>query len=146
MRRFLKVAIHVILYNKSTNDTNSNRMDARNKVTAEIEALQVQLAELEAQGPFLSGVRVERTAAGGTASQQAQNECKYARLRTGKGKLLDNGKKSKYIPVHEIDKYQAMCRRGKAIGQIERKIDKRQKKLKQLNAIAAKLGLPPVSQ
>ncbi|MGB3767738.1 MAG: hypothetical protein WA947_14375 [Phormidesmis sp.] len=116
-------------------------MDARGRVKTELEKLQEQLAELKARGPFLSGVRVERTPAGGTASQNAQSECKYARLRAGKGKLLDNGKKSKYIPVREIDKYQAMCYRGKSIKQIERKIEKRQQTLKRLNAIAAELGL-----
>lgn len=93
-------------------------MDARSHIKAEIENLEEQIAELKAQGPFLVGVRVERTPAGGTASQKAQGECKYARLRAGKGKLLDNGKKSKYIPVDEIDKHQAMCHRGKSIKQI----------------------------
>lgn len=116
-------------------------MDARKHVKAEIEKMEKQLTELKTQGPFLSGVRVELTPAGGTASQKAQGECKYARLRAGKGKLLDNGKKSKYIPIREIDKYQAMCTRGKSIGQLERKIQQLQRKLKQLNAIASELGL-----
>lgn len=116
-------------------------MDARDLVKAEIEDLIERLSELKAQGKFLSGVRVERTAAGGTASQKAQEECRYARLRAGKGKLLDNGKKSKYIPVREIDKYQAMCSRGKAIERLERKLEKLKLKLKRLNAIAVELGL-----
>jgi len=116
-------------------------MDTRNRIKVELEALQEQLVELKAQGPFLTGIRVERTPAGGTASQKAQNECKYARLRAGKGKLLDNGKKSKYIPVREIDEYQAMCNRGKSIKRIEGKIANRQQKLKRLNVIAAELGL-----
>lgn len=116
-------------------------MDMRVCLETEIEELQQQRSALKDEGEFLQGVRVERTAAGGTASREAQAECKYARLRAGKGKLLDNGKKSKYIPVREIDKYQAMCTRGKSIGRLERKIQQLQRKLKQLNAIAFKLGL-----
>lgn len=116
-------------------------MDIREHIKAEIEELEEQLTGLKAQGAFLSGVRVELTPAGGTASQKAQGECKYARLRAGKGKLLDNGKKSKYIPVREINKYQAMCQRGKSIKRIEGKVANRQQKLKRLNAIAAELGL-----
>ena len=116
-------------------------MDTRDRVKAEIEKTEGKLIDLKAQGKFLSGVRVERTAAGGTASQKAQEECRYARLRAGKGKLLDNGKKSKYIPVREIDKYLAMCNRGKAIERLERKLKQQKQKLRRLNAIAAKLGL-----
>lgn len=111
-------------------------MNARSRTKTEIENLQQQLTGLKAQGAFLIDIRVERTAAGGTASRQSQTECKYARLRAGKGKLLSNGKKSKYIPIHEIDKYQAMCNRGKAISKLNREIQKRQKKLKWLDAVA----------
>lgn len=120
-------------------------MDTRGRVKVEIEELQERLAELKSKGVFLTGVWVERTAAGGTASQKSKGECKYARLRAGKGKHLDNGKKSKYIPVHEIDKYQAMCSRGKSVKRLERKIERLQQKLKRLNAIAAELGLSSVS-
>ncbi|MEN8443679.1 MAG: hypothetical protein ABG776_01570 [Cyanobacteria bacterium J06555_13] len=116
-------------------------MDSRLNIQKEVEDLQQQLLSIKEQGPFLQGVRVERTPAGGTASREAQAECKYARLRAGKGNLLDNGKKSKYIPVREIDQYQAMCARGKAISQLERKIQKLQQELARLNAIAAELGL-----
>ena len=116
-------------------------MDARERVKAEIEELEENLKATKAQGEFLVGVRVERTAAGGTASQKAQEECKYARLRAGKGKLLDNGKKSKYIPVREIDKYQAMCNRGKKIKQLEKRIEKQKQRLSRLNAIAVELEL-----
>ena len=119
-------------------------MDTRGRVKGEIEKLHKELAKLKAQGPFLSGVRVERTAAGGTASQKAQCECKYARLRAGKGKLLDNGKKSQYIPVQEIDKYQEMCNRGKSIKRLERKIEKLQQSRwrRPLKAIALRKGQP----
>lgn len=116
-------------------------MDARTRTKTEIEDLRRQLNKLKEQGPFLKGVRVERTAAGGTASQKAQEECKYARLRSGRGKLLDNGQKSKYIPVSEIDKYRAMCNRGKAIAKLEKAIAKQQQQLERLNKLASELGL-----
>ena len=77
-------------------------MDGCDRLETEIEALQQQLTSLEQQEPFLTGVRVERTAAGGTASPKSKTECKYARLRAGKGKLLDNGKKSKYIACMKL--------------------------------------------
>ena len=116
-------------------------VDARRRVEAEIEGLEERLVKLKAQGEFLTGVRVERTAAGGTASKKSQDECKYARLRAGRGRLLDNGKKSKYIPVREIDKYKAMCNRGKSIKRLERKIENRKLELERLKAIAMKLGV-----
>ena len=116
-------------------------MDIRRQIQAEVEDFQQQISNIKEEGPFLQGVRLERTAAGGTASKEAKEDCKYARLRAGKGKLLDNGKKSKYIPVREISKYQAMCARGKAISRLEREITKKEKGLRRLSAIALKLGL-----
>ncbi len=111
-------------------------MDSRNRLKAEIDGFQRQIDSLKSQGAFITNVRVERTAAGGTASRNAKAECRYARLRAGKGKFLDNGKKSKYIAVHEIDVYQAMCERGRFISRLERKIQKGQKKLKWLDGIS----------
>ena len=116
-------------------------MDVRTNVKTEIEDLRQQISSLKAKGLFLQNTRVERTPAGGTASKKAQNECKYARLRTGRNNLLDNGKKSKYIPMHEIDKYLEMCSRGKAISQLEKRLEKQQQKLARLNAVAASFGL-----
>ncbi|MBE9064848.1 hypothetical protein [cf. Phormidesmis sp. LEGE 11477] len=116
-------------------------MDIRRQLQLEIDNLQGQISALKEKGPFLQGVRLERTAAGGTASLEAKESCKYARLRAGKGKLLDNGKKSKYIPVHEIEKYETMCARGKAIGRLEREVLKKEQGLKRIEAIAASLQL-----
>ncbi|EDX83462.1 hypothetical protein S7335_642 [Synechococcus sp. PCC 7335] len=115
-------------------------MNVCERIAKEIEDLQQQLDELKARD-YLTGVRVERTPAGGTASSNAKNECKYARLRAGKGKLLDNGKKSKYIPLQEIEKYTAMCSRGKTITQLDRAIQRRQKKLKWLTSIISDFTL-----
>jgi hypothetical protein len=96
-----------------------------------IEDLRRQLATLEGQvaaikqaGNYLSGVRIERSPAGGTASVAAKETCRYARLRAGRGKLLPNGKKSQYIPVEHIAQYEAACDRGKQIQQLERKIER----------------------
>ena len=116
-------------------------MDIRTGIRTEIEDLRKQISSLKEKGPFLQNARVERTPAGGTASEKAQNECKYARLRTGKNNLLDNGKKSKYIPVREIDKYIEMCSRGKAIGQLEKRLKQQEERLTHLNAVAASFGL-----
>lgn len=116
-------------------------MDIRTDVKTEIESLQQQILSIKEKGPFLLNTRVERTPGGGTASREAKNECKYARLRTGKGNLLENGKKSKYIPVREIDKYLEMCSRGKAISRLEKKLEKQRQKLTRLNTVAASFGL-----
>lgn len=116
-------------------------MDIRTGMKAEIESLQQQILSVKKKGPFLLNTRVERTPAGGTASKDAKNECRYARLRTGKGNLLENGKKSKYIPVREIDKYLEMCSRGKTISQLEKRLEKQQQKLARLNTVAASFGL-----
>ena len=116
-------------------------MDIRTDVKTEIEALHQQILSIKEKGPFLQNTRVERTPAGGTASREAKSECRYARLRTGRGNLLNNGKKSKYIPVREIDKYLEICSRGKAISRLEKQLEKQQQKLARLNAIAASFGL-----
>ncbi|MBW4470606.1 MAG: hypothetical protein KME45_09395 [Stenomitos rutilans HA7619-LM2] len=94
------------------------------------EALQHQLSSLEAEmetlkgaGDYLIGVRLERSPAGGSASKAAKEDCKYARLRAGRGKLLPNGKKSLYIPVEQIAHYEAACDRGKQVQQLERQIE-----------------------
>ena len=116
-------------------------MGVRKQLQIEIDTLRDKISLLKEQGPFLRGVRLERTAAGGTASIESRKSCKYARLRAGKGKLLDNGKKSKYVPVREIEKYEAMCARGRAIGKLERGISKKEQGLRRIEAIAASLQL-----
>lgn len=106
---------------------------------ATIEVLQQQLTTLEAQiqkvkqeGGYLTGVRIERTPAGGTASQTAKETCRYARLRAGRGKLLPNGKKSLYVPVEKISEYEAACDRGKRIQQLERQAEQLRSQIRQV--------------
>jgi hypothetical protein len=91
-----------------------------------IAALQQQLDALKLEGDYLIGVRIERSPAGGTASQGSKETCKYARLRAGKGKLLPNGKKSRYIPLDKVTHYEAACERGKQIQRLERELQQLQ--------------------
>lgn len=95
-------------------------------------ALEAQIAGLKQEGDYLIGVRLERSAAGGTASQSAKQDLKYARLRAGRGKLLPNGKKSMYVPVKEIARYDAACRRGEQIQKLERQRDQLQAQIVKL--------------
>ena len=104
-----------------------------------IQSFQQQLKALEAQieaqkqaGDYLIGVRLERSAAGGTASQSAKEDLKYARLRAGRGKLLPNGKKSMYVPLSKIAQYDAACQRGESIRKLERQVNQLQAQLAKL--------------
>lgn len=102
----------------------------------DIEAVRAEIASLEAAserirraGPFLQGVRLERSPGGGTASKGSKSVCKYARLRSGKGKPIFDGKKSKYIALSEASRYEAEIARGKQLSQVEAKIARLQKLL-----------------
>ncbi|MBD2121048.1 hypothetical protein [Trichocoleus sp. FACHB-262] len=95
-------------------------------------ALEAQIAGLKQEGDYLIGVRLERSAAGGTASQSAKQDLKYARLRAGRGKLLPNGKKSMYVPVRDIARYDAACRRGEQIQKLERELNQLQAQIVKL--------------
>lgn len=90
----------------------------------QLSALEVKLSALKKGGDYLTGVRIERSPAGGSASIAAKESCRYARLRAGRGKLLPNGKKSLYIPIEKIPQYQAACDRGKHVQQLERQIER----------------------
>ncbi|MBF2027658.1 MAG: hypothetical protein IGS48_12955 [Oscillatoriales cyanobacterium C42_A2020_001] len=87
-----------------------------------ISTLEAEIEAIKQEGEYLLGVRLERSPAGGTASINAKEECKYARLRSGRGKLLPNGKKSMYVPVGEIARYDAACKRGEQIQKLERQL------------------------
>ncbi|SRR5579883_537946 len=90
----------------------------------QLASLETELENAKSSGNYLIGVRIERSPAGGSASKGAKESCKYARLRAGRGKLLQNGKKSLYIPIEKIAEYQAACDRGKQIQQLERQIER----------------------
>ncbi|HIK18487.1 MAG TPA: hypothetical protein IGS53_24820 [Leptolyngbyaceae cyanobacterium M33_DOE_097] len=90
----------------------------------QIKDLEAQVEAIKSQGDYLIGVRLERSPAGGTASQNAKESSKYARLRAGRGKVLPNGKKSRYVPVEQIARYTAACQRGEQIQKLERQIER----------------------
>ncbi|NET37311.1 MAG: hypothetical protein F6K19_35690 [Cyanothece sp. SIO1E1] len=115
-----------------------------------LHALQKRLALLEAErerlkaaGDYLQGLRLERSPAGGNASMNAKLACKYARLRAGRGKTLRNGKKSQYIPLQQIGKYEVAIARGQQLTQVEKQIAKTQLQLRKLKHKAEALGLLP---
>jgi len=89
----------------------------------QIAALEAQIEEIKREGEYLIGVRLERSPAGGTASSNAKEECRYARLRSGRGKLLPNGKKSMYVSIQDITRYDAACKRGERIQKLERELN-----------------------
>ena len=73
---------------------------------------------------MLIGVRLDRAAAGGTASNQSQTSYKYARLRSGRGKTLSNGQKSQYIPLQQIAVTEAAIARGKELIKLQKRLEK----------------------
>lgn len=108
---------------------------------AKLNALLSEAMEIRESGECLQGVRLESAAAGGTASGKSQTNCKYGRLRSGKGKLLPNGSKSQYVPLAELGEVEAAIARGKELTKIEREIKKVTAQLDQLARTAARLGL-----
>ena len=92
---------------------------------AERTALLQRIAQSKAEGEVLEDCRLNFSAAGGTASRLAKQSPKYAQLRSGRGKVLSNGKKSLYVALDDIPKVQAAIERGKELSKL-------QKRLKQL--------------
>lgn len=108
---------------------------------AKLNALQTEASRIRSEGECLQGVRLERSPAGGTASGKSQTNCKYGRLRAGKGKLLSNGSKSQYVPLVELGKMEAAIARGRELTKLERETKKVTAQLDRLAAAAARLGL-----
>jgi len=82
-----------------------------------------RIAALQNEGDVLIGVRLDRAAAGGTASNQSQTRYKYARLRSGRGKTLSNGQKSQYIPLKQIAATEAAIQRGKELARLKKRLE-----------------------
>lgn len=116
-------------------------MNQHEALAAKLTTLQAEATRIRDEGEYLQGVRLERAAAGGTASASSQNSYKYARLRCGKGKALPNGSKSKYIPLKEIPQYEGAIARGKKLAAVEREIERLQRLLNRSSKQAAKLDL-----
>ena len=74
-----------------------------------------RIADLQNEGDVLTGVRLDKAAAGGTASNQSQTRYKYARLRSGRGKTLSNRQKSQYVPLKKVAATEAAIQRGKEL-------------------------------
>lgn len=109
-------------------------MNRHEALTAKLIALEAEATRIRNEGECLQGVRLEWAAAGGTASASSHNSYKYARLRAGKGKALGSGKKSQYIPVTEIARYEAAIERGKRLTKLEKQISQLQQKLGTTNS------------
>ena len=117
-------------------------MNSLPELKAQLATLEASATEIRESGECLQGVRLERAAAGGTASGKSQGAYKYGRLRAGKGKLLPNGSKSQYVPLAELGNVEAAIARGKELTKVQREIGKVTAKLARLQATAARLGLP----
>lgn len=98
-------------------------MSSLNALQQRLSKLEAQLEAIRQEGEYLMGVRLERSPAGGTASRNAKESSKYARLRAGRGKLLPNGKRSMYVSVQEIARYDAACERGGRLQKLERELN-----------------------
>jgi hypothetical protein len=88
----------------------------RREVTARI----TQLRSLD----ILTDVRLEKAAAAGTAGKKSQTDYKYARLRAGRGRLLENGLKSKYVPLDQVVEVEAAIARGRELEKLTRRLAK----------------------
>jgi len=88
-----------------------------------------RIIDLQNEGDVLIGVRLDRAAAGGTASNQSQTSYKYARLRSGRGNTLSNGQKSQYIPLKEIAATEAAIQRGRELVRLQKRLENLSKML-----------------
>lgn len=117
-------------------------MNSLPELKAQLATLETQATAIRGSGECLQGVRLERAAAGGSASIKSQQNYKYGRLRAGKGKLLPNGAKSQYIALAELGSMEAAIARGRELSKIEKEIKKIEQKRDLIMATAARLGLP----
>jgi len=106
---------------------------AMRRPQAELEAEQneiiARIADLQNEGDVLIGVRLDRAAAGGTASNKSQTRYKYARLRSGRGKTLSNGQKSRYVPLEEVAATEAAILQGKELVRLQKRLENLSKML-----------------
>ena len=117
-------------------------MNSLPELKAQLATLVARATEIRESGECLQGVRLEKAAAGGTASGKSQGTYKYGRLRAGKGNLLPNGSKSQYVPLAELGNVEAAIARGKELTKVQRESKKVTAQLDKLVATAARLGLP----
>ncbi|MFM2433111.1 MAG: hypothetical protein RLZZ511_4325 [Cyanobacteriota bacterium] len=108
-------------------------------IRAKIAALQRQRSQIS-QLDYLTNCRLELAYPGGTAGKASQ-EKPYGRLRSGKGNLLPNGKRSQYVPVDDVVNVEAQIERGRQIKTIDREIGKLERLAESQQVAAIKLGL-----
>ena len=99
------------------------------ELQTERDTIITQIAALQNEGDVLIGVRLDRAAAGGMASNQSQTSYKCAGLRSGRDKTLSNGQKSQYIPLKEISATEAAIQRGKELVRLQKKLENLSKML-----------------
>lgn len=104
-----------------------------------LEFIQDELQELEAQ-PYLIDCYVQRTAAGGTAAGRGRDPGRYACLRS-RYQTFVNGKKSQYIPLYAIAKYEEQCERGRRIKRLRKSRDKIRDRLEQVRQTLERTGI-----
>lgn len=113
-------------------------IEAANSLEA-LEAIQNELQELEAQ-PYLLDCYVQRTAAGGTAAGKGRDPGRYACLRS-RHQTFVNGKKSQYIPLYAIAKYEEQCERGRQIKRLRKLQDNMRNRLEQARRTLERTGI-----
>ena len=96
---------------------------SRLELEQERDKLETRIRAIQAEGEVLTGLRLEKSAAGGTAGRGVQGAVKYARLRSRSGSFPD-GSKSRYVPIAEIAQYEAAIARGKELERAKRRLGK----------------------
>ncbi|MBE9100418.1 hypothetical protein [Vacuolonema iberomarrocanum] len=104
-----------------------------------LESIQNELQELEAR-PYLLDCYVQRTAAGGTAAGKGRDPGRYACLRS-RHQTFVNGKKSQYIPLYAIAKYEEQCERGRQIKRLRKSRDNVRNRLEQARRTLDRTGI-----
>ena len=105
-------------------------MNAFAAMLENLETLKTEKRQLEDQGMILFDCWIAESKPGGTARTKKA----HYQLRSRQPQFA--GKKSKYLKVDEVGKYQSAIARGKAIRQLEKQIVVLQKKLERIEAIA----------
>jgi hypothetical protein len=113
-------------------------IDAANFLQS-LESIQKELRDLEAQ-PYLLDCYVQRTAAGGTAAGKGRDPGRYACLRS-RHQTFVNGKKSQYIPLYAIAKYEEQCERGRQIKRLRKLRDNVRNRLEQARRTLDRTGI-----
>lgn len=97
----------------------------KEEVTARLDAIAAEIQGIEGSGLVIAGARLELARAGGTARGTAPRAPKYGRLVWGRGKE----RRSRYVPLKELDAIAAAVDRGRAIAALEKERDRLLKRI-----------------